>query len=49
MKESYATNYTHKIVHSSAMYYQIWIVIHGSSKKLLTIKSENLTLNTKYV
>ena len=31
-------NHTHKIVHSSAMYYQNLIVIHESSKKL-TIKS----------
>ena len=27
-------NHTHKIVHSSAMYYQNLIAIHESSKKL---------------
>ena len=39
--ESYATKSypLHKIVHSSAMYYQNLNVIHKSSKKLLTIKS----------
>ena len=33
------SNRTHKIVHSSAMYYQYLTVIHKSSKKLLTIQS----------
>ena len=33
-------NQTHKIVYSSAMYYKNLNVIHKSSKKLLTIKSE---------
>ena len=46
MKESYALNNTHKIVHSSAMYYQNLIVIHESSKKLLTIKSVKCFWNT---
>ena len=32
-------NHTHKIVHSSAMYYQNLNVIHEPSKKLLTMKS----------
>ena len=32
------SNHTHKIVHSSAMYYQNLNAIHKSSKKLLTIK-----------
>ena len=40
-------NYTHQIVHSSAMYYQNLNVTHKSSKKLLTIKSVNF-LNTEY-
>ena len=34
-------NYTHKIVHSSAMHYQNWIIIHECSKKLLKIKNSN--------
>ena len=32
-------NYTHKIVHSSAMYYQNLIIIHECSKKLLKVKN----------
>ena len=32
-------NYTHKIVHSSAMHYQNLIIIHECSKKLLEIKN----------
>ena len=32
-------NYTHKIVHSSAMHYQNLNVIHKPNKKLLTMKS----------
>ena len=40
MKDKNATKIIyHKIVHSSAMYYQNLNVIHKSSKKLLTIKS----------
>ena len=31
--------YTHKIVHSSAMYYHNFNVIRKGSKKLLTIKN----------
>ena len=44
MKESYAIkqHHTHKIIHSSAMYYQN--VIHASSKKLLKIKSVKYVL-----
>ena len=34
-----APNYTHKIVHSSAMYYYNLTVIRKCSKKLLTIKN----------
>ena len=41
-------NYTHQIIHSSAMYYQNFIVIHESSQKLLTIKSV-LKINTYIV
>ena len=32
-------NFAHKIVHSSAMYYQNLIIIHESSKKLLKMKN----------
>ena len=32
-------NFAHKIVHSSAMYYQNFIIIHESSKKLLKMKN----------
>ena len=32
-------NQTHKIVHSSAMYYQIMIIIHECSKKLIKMKN----------
>ena len=40
MKHSYGTKfYTHKIVHSSAMYYYNLNVICKGSKKLLTIKN----------
>ena len=36
MKESYAIhNQTHQIVHSSAMYYQNFIIIHECSKKVI--------------
>ena len=34
-------NHTHKIVHSSAMYYQNLIIIHECSKKLLKMKNSN--------
>ena len=34
-------NYTHKIVHSSDMYYQNLIIIHECSKKLLKMKNSN--------
>ena len=34
--------YTHKIVHSSAMYYHNLNVIRKGSKKLLTIKNNNI-------
>ena len=34
-------NQTHKIVHSSAMYYQHFIIIHECSKKLLKMKNSN--------
>ena len=32
-------NYTHTIVHSSAMHYQNLIIIHECSKKLLKMKN----------
>ena len=32
-------NFAHKIVHSSAMYYQNLIIIHECSKKLLKMKN----------
>ena len=32
-------NFAHKIVHSSAMYYQNLIMIHECSKKLLKMKN----------
>ena len=32
-------NYTHKIIHSSAMYYQNLIIIHECSKELLKMKN----------
>ena len=38
--------YTHKIVHSSAMYYHNLNVIRKCSKKLLTIKSVKVFFNT---
>ena len=41
-----SSNHTHKIVHSSAMCYKNLIVIHESSKKLLTIKNEKKKINT---
>ena len=42
-------NQTHKIVHSSAMYYQNLIIIHECSKKLLKMKySIFFFFNTKY-
>ena len=34
-------NQTHKLVHSSAMYYQNLIIIHECSKKLLKMKNSN--------
>ena len=34
-------NYTHNIVHSSAMHYQNLIIIHEFSKKLLKMKNSN--------
>ena len=34
-------NFAHKIVHSSAMYYQNLIIIHDSSKKLLKISKNS--------
>ena len=47
-KRAMPPNHTLKIVHSSAMYYQNLIVIHESSKKLLTIKSVKIFFNTYY-
>ena len=42
--------YTHKIVHSSAMYYHNLNVIHKFSKKLFTIKSvKSFFFNTWYM
>ena len=44
-------NYTHKIVHSSAMHYQNLIIIHECSKKLLKMKNSKsffLTPSTKW-
>ena len=41
-----APNYTHKIVHSSAMYYHNLNVIRKGSKKLLTIKISKSFFNT---
>ena len=38
--------YTHKIVHSSAMYYHNLNVIRKGSKKLLTIKNNKSFFNT---
>ena len=34
-------NFAHKIVHSSAMYYQNLIIIHECSKQLLKMKNSN--------
>ena len=39
-------NFAHKIVHSSAMYYQNLIIIHECSKKLLKMKNSKSFLNT---
>ena len=39
-------NFAHKIVHSSAMYYQNLIMIHECSKKLLKMKNFFLTPST---
>ena len=40
MKDTCASKIiTHKIVHSSAMYYQNFIIIHECSKKLLKMKN----------
>ena len=39
-------NQTHHIVHSSAMYYQNFIIIHECSKKLLNMKNSNKKINT---
>ena len=39
-------NYTHKIVHSSAMHYQNLIIIHECSKKLLKMKDSKSFFNT---
>ena len=39
MKQLWHQIYTHKIVHSSAMYYHNLNVIRKGSKKLLTIKN----------
>ena len=36
---AFKQNYTHKIVHSSAMHYQNLIIIHECSKKLLEMKN----------
>ena len=47
-KRAMPPNHTLKIVRSSAMYYQNLIVIHESSKKLLTIKSVKCFFNTYY-
>ena len=42
-----APDFAHKIVHSSAMYYQTLIIIHECSKKLLKIKKNSKSfLNT---
>ena len=40
-------NETHQIVHSSAMYYQNFIIIHGCSKNLLKIKNSKVFFNTR--
>ena len=40
--------HTHKIVHSSAMYYHNLNVIRKGSKKLLTIKTSKSIFNTYY-
>ena len=39
-------NYTHKIVHSSAMHYQNLIIIHECNKKLLEMKNSKVFFNT---
>ena len=39
-------NFAHKIVHSSAMYYQNLIMIHECSKKLLKMKKAKVFFNT---
>ena len=39
-------NFAHKIVHSSAMYYQNLIIIHECSKKLLKMKNSKSFFNT---
>ena len=39
-------NFAHKIVHSSAMFYQNLIIIHESSKKLLKMKNSKSFFNT---
>ena len=44
MKHSYDTKFAHKIVHSSAMYYQNLIMIHECSKKLLKMKNSKFFL-----
>ena len=36
---AFPQNYTHKIVHSSAMHYQNLIIIHECGKKLLKMKN----------
>ena len=42
-------NQTHQIVHSSAMYYQNFIIIHECSKKLLKMKnSKSFCLHLVY-
>ena len=38
VRHLYLQNYTHKIVHSSAMHYQNLIIIHECGKKLLKMK-----------
>ena len=38
-RDSCLQNYTHKIVHSSAMHYQNLIIIHECSKELLKMKN----------
>ena len=40
--------FAHKIVHSSAMYYQNLIMIHACSKKLLKMKNSKVLFNTLY-